>query len=283
MDHTRQVIIITIRGTLSLQDVITDMVCEPQEIPGSPGLLAHRGMVLAATNTLHTLQGHQVLETAYQRYPEFELVILGHSLGAGTATLLSFLLRERFPRLKCFAYGPPGGLLSLAAVEESQKFVTSTVVNKEFATRLSIHSLVELKDSVMRAILSNQRPKWRLTLDHLLSVIRLRPISQVVLNQDEEAPLIAPSFTNRPGGEDEYVRLYPPGKIVFIHRNEVQATCCSGYSSAHYDVLMAPNTVFDTIPVAPEMLSDHLPDTLVHLLKELVQPIDITASPGTHV
>ena len=57
-------------------------------------------------------------------------------------------------------------------------------------------------------------------------------------------------------------------------------SCCSSYSGAHYDVLSAPNNVFDTIPVAPEMLTDHLPDTLVYLLKEL-QPIDV--SPGSHI
>lgn len=280
VDHNRQVIIVTIRGTLSLQDVITDMVCEPQDIPGNPGLLAHRGMVLSASNIITILETDRVLEKAFSLYPEFQLLVLGHSLGAGAATLLSFMLRDRYPTLRCFAYGPPGGLLSEEAAEESKKFVVSTVVNKEFATRLSINSIVQLRDSVLSAIQINHRSKWKLTLDHIMSVMRLRPIAEVILNSEEEAPLILPTFNRAEEDPSEVPKLYPPGKVIFIHRNEIQASCCSSYSGAHYDVLSAPNNVFDTIPVSPEMLTDHLPDTLVYLLKEL-QPIDV--SPGSHI
>ena len=47
------------------------------------------------------------------------------------------------------------------AAEESKKFVVSTVVNKEFATRLSINSIVQLRDSVLSAIQINHRSKVR--------------------------------------------------------------------------------------------------------------------------
>lgn len=41
----------------------------------------------------------------------YGLVIVGHSLGAGTAAILSFLLRRQYPTLHCYSYSPPGGLL----------------------------------------------------------------------------------------------------------------------------------------------------------------------------
>lgn len=41
----------------------------------------------------------------------FSLVLVGHSLGAGTASILAILLRQTHPDLQCFAYSPPGGLL----------------------------------------------------------------------------------------------------------------------------------------------------------------------------
>ena len=50
--------------------------------------------------------------------------------------------------------------------------------------------------------------------------------------------------------------------------------CCSTDSS--YEILEAPNNLFNTIEVSPEMLTDHLPDTLVTLLKDL-QPLDVSA------
>lgn len=42
---------------------------------------------------------------------EYKLVITGHSLGAGTASLLAILLRNSFPTLQCYSFSPPGGLL----------------------------------------------------------------------------------------------------------------------------------------------------------------------------
>ena len=41
----------------------------------------------------------------------YRLVLVGHSLGAGTAAILAILLRDQYPDLRCFAYSPPGGLL----------------------------------------------------------------------------------------------------------------------------------------------------------------------------
>ena len=42
---------------------------------------------------------------------DFDIVCVGHSLGAGTAAILAIMLKQEFPNTKCFAYSPPGGLL----------------------------------------------------------------------------------------------------------------------------------------------------------------------------
>jgi hypothetical protein len=41
----------------------------------------------------------------------YDLVLVGHSLGAGTAAILAILLQQEYPGLHCYAYSPPGGLL----------------------------------------------------------------------------------------------------------------------------------------------------------------------------
>ena len=41
----------------------------------------------------------------------YDVVVVGHSLGAGTAALLAILLHQEYPNLHCYAYSPPGGLL----------------------------------------------------------------------------------------------------------------------------------------------------------------------------
>jgi predicted lipase len=44
-------------------------------------------------------------------YAHYRMVVTGHSLGAGSAVLLSLLLRKNFPTLQCYAFGTPGSVL----------------------------------------------------------------------------------------------------------------------------------------------------------------------------
>jgi len=42
---------------------------------------------------------------------DYNVVVVGHSLGAGTAAILAILLHQQYPNLHCYSYSPPGGLL----------------------------------------------------------------------------------------------------------------------------------------------------------------------------
>lgn len=76
-----------------------------------------QGMVEAAIYIRDKLEKEQILTAAFaeagkgQPRENFGLVLVGHSLGAGTASILAILLRQTYPDLQCFAYSPPGGLL----------------------------------------------------------------------------------------------------------------------------------------------------------------------------
>jgi hypothetical protein len=78
------------------------------------------------------------------------LLITGHSLGAGVAALLAFIMKPEYPTAQCFAYGVPGGLLD----ERSKKplrfmiffyinnvTVTSTM-NDSFVPHLLLRNLL---------------------------------------------------------------------------------------------------------------------------------------------
>lgn len=73
-------------------------------------------MVQCATYIRNKLRSENLLERAFAHRPEkgtsdFQLVLVGHSLGAGTAAILALLLRSEYPDVHCYAYSPPGGLL----------------------------------------------------------------------------------------------------------------------------------------------------------------------------
>ena len=42
---------------------------------------------------------------------KYGLVLVGHSLGAGTAAILAIMLQQEYTDLHCYSYSPPGGLL----------------------------------------------------------------------------------------------------------------------------------------------------------------------------
>lgn len=119
IDYTKQKIVVSIRGTLSMKDVLTDLNAEGDVLPLDPprdDWLGHKGMVLAAVYIRKKLAEEQLIERALghdpeRSTPEFGLVLVGHSLGAGTAAILAILLRQEYPTLQCFSYSPPGGLL----------------------------------------------------------------------------------------------------------------------------------------------------------------------------
>jgi sn1-specific diacylglycerol lipase len=62
-------------------------------------------------------------------------LIVGHSLGGGTGTILSILLKPIYPDLTCFTYGPPGGLLSERCMLETKLFITTIIVGKDMVPR----------------------------------------------------------------------------------------------------------------------------------------------------
>lgn len=72
----------------------------------------------------------------------YGLVIVGHSLGAGTAAILSFLLRPQYPTLRCYAYSPPGGLLRSASADVQPHtvfvFVTPDALKRHLRRNVSV-------------------------------------------------------------------------------------------------------------------------------------------------
>lgn len=77
------------------------------------------------------------------------LVVCGHSLGAGVATLLALQLKPYFPHLKCYAFSPPGALASPALGRLMEPFVTSVVIGKDLVPRMTLPSLIRLGDDMI--------------------------------------------------------------------------------------------------------------------------------------
>ncbi|KAJ8358516.1 hypothetical protein SKAU_G00150410 [Synaphobranchus kaupii] len=101
VDHDKKKVIISIRGTLSPKDALTDLTGDAERLPVDEPQgtwLGHKGMVFSAEYIKKKLEQNMILSQAFGRdlgkgTKHYGLVIVGHSLGAGTAAILSFLLR----------------------------------------------------------------------------------------------------------------------------------------------------------------------------------------------
>jgi sn1-specific diacylglycerol lipase len=98
-------------------------------------------MLTTANKILEKIKSHNILEKAFEKYPTYNLLITGHSLGANVACLLSIKLRKDYPNLRCIAYSPSSGLLSKEAVNFTRKFTLSVVLGDDVISRLSIRSI----------------------------------------------------------------------------------------------------------------------------------------------
>lgn len=112
------------------------------------GFAAHSGILKAAGNIYKALAVSRQLDKIFSESSAcrgYQLILTGHSLGGGSVVLLAFMLRLKFPELKCWAFSPPGGLLNEAAAEESKKFVTVVVVGNDLIPRTSLEAIRTLQ------------------------------------------------------------------------------------------------------------------------------------------
>ena len=299
-DKSTKSLIISIRGTLSLHDLLTDLRGEPGVILDShPDWTGHQGMVNAAKYVMMRLHGQEtereqrtsnrnsrgaarnkdLLNTCLidPEYEGFDIVVTGHSLGAGTATILAFLLRDSYPetRVTCYAYSPPGGLLSLAASRESEKFTVSVVVGDDVIPRLSLTNIGALSRDIKHVISTCQLPKYQVFGYGFMACCCRRqntPLTrelerlghnssaasnQGILNDSSEELLSSVPCSSESGSPQNHVLLamppmYLPGRVIHI-----QELSGDGYSVTEQDKF-----VFQQILVSPRMLNDHFPNNL---------------------
>ena len=166
-DAKHNCLVISIRGTMGRFDVITDIKGHAKEIGHSVKGRAHMGMLECAEYIIGELEEHSLIQETESN----SIVVTGHSLGAGVATLVSLILSKKLPQynIKCYAFCPPGGLLCQRANEECQSIVTSVVVGKDMVPRLGLAQLGNLEKDIIGALRETQRHKWAIIFQSLIS------------------------------------------------------------------------------------------------------------------
>ena len=145
-------IVLVIRGTSCPADVLRDIKCDAKPFLNG---FAHRGILNGAEKVMTEIKGE--LNEAMKQHPGYKLVITGHSLGAGTAILITMGILENIyginvDEVKCVALAPPPVYRSEHKIPEKFTKNIKIFVNKnDNCPRFSLAN-VALVIEQMRAI-----------------------------------------------------------------------------------------------------------------------------------
>ncbi|RCI05246.1 hypothetical protein CU098_012389 [Rhizopus stolonifer] len=152
-DRKLNAIVLSIRGTMSTFDTMTDLVCEYEPWKGG---IVHKGMKSSATWFFRNIAPKLI---AYvNKHSTTSLYIVGHSLGASTGAILSIMLtdyisefrkgKDRDFTIQCFGYAPACGL-SLDLANRYKDRITSIVFADDFVSKLSYGSMMDVKELIL--------------------------------------------------------------------------------------------------------------------------------------
>ncbi|XP_067912708.1 diacylglycerol lipase-beta isoform X2 [Heterodontus francisci] len=292
LDHKKEAVVVAVRGTLSLEDALTDLCAEREtlNVDGVTGeCLAHKGINQAASYIHKKLIDDGILKQAFTVVPEYKLIITGHSLGAGAAAILAIMLHRSFPDLRCYAFSPPGGLLSKPLADYSTRFTISVVLGKDLIPRLSLRNIEDLKRRVLRIVAQCNRPKYQILLrgcwyeifggdpDNFPSELDNRQQAQLTQPLLAEQNLMgqrSASYTSIPDESPlsspfQGSHLFLPGKVIYIVEESSVGSFC--FSQVKYHAAWCDASSFSNILISPKMIMDHMPDLVFKVLQELTQ------------
>ncbi|KAJ3004310.1 hypothetical protein HKX48_001320 [Thoreauomyces humboldtii] len=186
LDDDHRKIVVAIRGTASLHDAVVDlkMDCEP-----FLGGYAHQGMAHLCHKLLHRILD-KLLELKRDN-PSYDLIITGHSLGAGIASLLTLLLcspeyRSRFPSVRGVCFATPACCTEDLTVS-AEGVVDSLVLGYDVIPALSEKSLIWLLRELQKFSKTNQHRKllseaWSNQLESVHDALEANPRTRFVID-----------------------------------------------------------------------------------------------------
>ncbi|KAG0556329.1 hypothetical protein KC19_11G044800 [Ceratodon purpureus] len=154
VDHRHKLVILCIRGTHTVHDIVTDLASNSEGSSTLDGESVHYGSVEAARWFMENEMS--TLKNCLEEHKGYELRFVGHSLGGSTAALLALMLRKSgtdelgIPASSIRAItiaSPP--CVSKKLASECADYITTLVLQDDVIPRMNTAALTRLRNEIL--------------------------------------------------------------------------------------------------------------------------------------
>ncbi|KAL3945379.1 MAG: hypothetical protein SGBAC_000512 [Bacillariaceae sp.] len=263
LDHQTQCVIISIRGSLSLEDLVTDALIDPESCEGlgnefgfdAQGQYCHAGVVACVKNIYQDLQRHRLLDSLAEDFPNYGLRLVGHSMGAAQSTLLGYILKSQYNDLKVYNFSPPGCTMTWELATQCSEWTTTFVLDSDLVPRLSVLAMEDLRDEVLQLVGNLKVPKHQvfetifatctagpcfgrssepddvdleqslIDVNRKINEMLGEPVADTLYHRQLQEFLRIQAELKRSRGDSRTLRLYPPGRMIHLLKTGEDSGC----------------------------------------------------------
>lgn len=261
LDHEAKAVVLACRGTLGFEDILADLTCDYDRLTWrGRSHRVHKGVHASARRILYGGDGRVLvtLQEALKEFPEYGLVLCGHSLGGAVTALLGVMLSEPNPRgtgfvtasnaqgrlpanqtadaampsnfnlppgrpIHVFAYGPPGAMSSTLS-KMTKGLITTVVHGSDIVPSLSLGLLHDFQSLALAFKKDENKAKaelrQRMWQAFQTNVTdRFYGQSSSSLVHDDDQWMMPALQSLR--GSMKYEKLMPPGEVFCVETQRV--------------------------------------------------------------
>ncbi|KAF8401857.1 hypothetical protein HHK36_012804 [Tetracentron sinense] len=323
VDIRKKLVILGIRGTHTVYDLITDVVSSSDLEVTFEGYSTHFGTAEAARWFLLHEMG--TIRKCLEKHEGFRLRLVGHSLGGATASLLAIMLRKKSPKelgfspeiVSAIGFATPP-CVSKELAECCSSYVSNVVMQDDIIPRLSVASLTRLRNEILQTDWMSviEKEDWKNVIDLVTNAKQVvssvqdvarkladyakfssnTNTSDVSVGKQSSAVGRAPSTTKPVADTTALVKqegskmpeeLFVPGTLFYLKR-KVDADNGSNSNNSKgrefYTLWKRnPGEHFQRIVLSSNIISDHKCDSHYYALRDVLKGLPASSHEGIYL
>ncbi|KAK2970149.1 hypothetical protein RJ640_019617, partial [Escallonia rubra] len=309
IDTRNKLVVLGIRGTHTVYDLITDIISSSGEEITLEGYSSHFGTAESARWFLTYELG--TIKKCLEKHKGFRLRLVGHSLGGATASLLATMLRKKSIEelgfspdiVSAVGFGTPP-CVSKELAEGCSDYVTTIVMQDDIIPRLSGASLTRLRNEIVQTDWTSifEKRDWGSVVDlvtnakqvassvqgvarKLADYAKFRSqtnFSDIPIRKESLVHSGVPLTTKPKGASGVLVRkegspspmpeLFVPGTVYYLKRDVGNLSGNNGDGGEVFTLWKRdPGEHFQRILLSGNFISDHKCDSHYYALRDVLK------------